>query len=533
MKLSDARQLFAEQMFNCCPLLPTRSFLEFCRDQNVSTSRMESLNKLSLFSPVVLAEPPDPTDEMGNRDNVDTAPSLYSQFQCYPLFNLMEWLTVSLSLDQLSAWTDEETSQVMIRWRKYGQNLLTALRASENKRDKAALICQSISDRYYPLTQSDERTIRVSSVRHDWDWYEFCHHWKAQDVQEELNLDLDELREIQEVVAFDASMVDPLARWSDLVRFVAIEKKLKLKGKALLAQTLYAMEGMLSKFYEELTGKRPERGLRSEKETERIYGAGVSGNVLSHLEYVSNSYHLNPRPRLILVVEGDGEFVQIPTLVEHLYGFPLSTVEIELVNLRGIGNFTGRKRDRFGALSRFIDAFHDRQTIVYVLLDNEGGAEQIRARLIEADSKYSPYRKITKPEYLHIWDRNIEFDNFTNIEIADELSSLASCVHSFVAAEVEVCRSSFGQEGHNLERLYSDKVDQDLDKAALLGNLFSLIRTTPTLSGADTARPVVQVLRKVVELAALNHQPTSSEDWNKNQQSGYVGSVSSGAKKAG
>ena len=38
-------------------------------------------------------------------------------------------------------------------------------------------------------------------------------------------------------------------------------------------------------------------------------------------------------------------------------------------------------------------------------------------------------------------------------------------------------------------------------------------------------RLLVQILLRVIELAAMNHQPVSAELWKRNQQSGYLGPV--------
>jgi hypothetical protein len=86
-----------------------------------------------------------------------------------------------------------------------------------------------------------------------------------------------------------------------------------------------------------------------------------------------DKYHLNPRPRLILLVEGTGEYEQFPLLARDLFGvdFPRSRILIE--NLEGVASFTGKKRlDRYGALAKFIDFYHSLQTFVFIVLDREG-----------------------------------------------------------------------------------------------------------------------------------------------------------------
>lgn len=46
---------------------------------------------------------------------------------------------------------------------------------------------------------------------------------------------------------------------------------------------------------------------------------------------------------------------------------------IRVRNIQRVGGFTREKRlDRYGALEKSIDEYHNRQIIVYVVLDNEG-----------------------------------------------------------------------------------------------------------------------------------------------------------------
>ena len=60
-----------------------------------------------------------------------------------------------------------------------------------------------------------------------------------------------------------------------------------------------------------------------------------AGHEVELLEYVANRYGLNPRPALVLFVEGDGEEAAFPQLVERIYGLSLPVCGIEIRNLRG------------------------------------------------------------------------------------------------------------------------------------------------------------------------------------------------------
>src|SRR5438067_13099751 len=114
---------------------------------------------------------------------------------------------------------------------------------------------------------------------------------------------------------------DPLDRWYQLVRFISVEKKDKLKGKAQFAQMLYGMEYMLRLFAKEAFAAdlHPPDEDRTWRNAD-LYGEGIPEDPLKHLEFVANDFHLNPRPKLILVVEGAGEEQAIPYLAEKALG---------------------------------------------------------------------------------------------------------------------------------------------------------------------------------------------------------------------
>jgi hypothetical protein len=345
----------------------------------------------------------------------------------------------------------------------------------------------------------------------------------------DMNISIKELKQIHETVASDARYVDPLEEWYDLVSFVSVERRNKLKDKALLAQTLYSMEQMLRLFYEDLTGdKLPTPDELTDKWKNRFYGEGVTENDLQYLEFLTNQYNLNPRPRLILIVEGDGEAEQIPRLAKELLGYSFSRSSIEIVNIQGIGSFTGTKGlDRYGALERFIDAYHYRQTIVFIVLDNEERVRKIKEKLTKAPSKYYPKRKVTKDEYIHVWDKNIEFDNFSHEEIAQAMTILGKFGYSFQPNEIEDCESrSSHRKRDKLSELFEKKLKHGLVKPKLLELLFQFIISNSENEFESTGngkRPVVKLMQKIIKLAARNYQPITLRSWKETQESGYLG----------
>src|SRR5205807_10225844 len=161
-------------------------------------------------------------------------------------------------------------------------------------------------------------------------------------------------------VSFLTTSADPLERWYELVSFVSVDKRDQLRGEAKFAQYGYSIERMLRMFYRDLTGRelRPPHGRHAgvhldEEEIESPQ------SLMKELEYVVNEFNLNPKPKLILVVEGDGEAAELPRLCRELLGYDFAQLAIEVRNLRGIPNFTGAKgRDPYSALEKFIDDHH-------------------------------------------------------------------------------------------------------------------------------------------------------------------------------
>ena len=340
----------------------------------------------------------------------------------------------------------------------------------------------------------------------------------------------EDCKRLYECLLFRASWIDPLERWYELVEFVSYEQKKKLKGDALLAQSFYAMARMVRLFYRDITGEKlPKPTEGGGFDPNKFYGFDITEDGLRHLEYLANRYHLNPRPRLILVVEGKGEEEQLPRLARELLGHPFPLVGIQVYNLSGVGNFAGRKRqDKYGALEKFIDDYHSRQTIVFVLLDNEGRVPQVRNRLLKAPSPSHPGRKITTEKYVHVWEKNIEFDNFGHADIARAMTKLGQRKHVFAEAEIARCEQDHLEgKADPLAALFDEQVGPGFSKPSLLKMLVDEIFAHPEeeFEAGKPRRPLTKLIRQILELAALNHQPSTSEIWEHNQRSGELGDI--------
>lgn len=585
------KTIIENEWFIVCDLLPSDGFIKFCRSRGINTSReqLEQLEKLKLLYPIARVRFPNVTVKFEYSEDRRTyrylgvleegeawsgetredyaafsftkreaedwlkngwlwdpqsrdfeswsgflekgeprVESYYSMFQCLPLHQLCQDLRIHVGAEWWSTYSLDQIHQTADRMRELAHRMIDAIQRNGCRGDNVVVICQAISNRYYPKTQSDRRVLSTSQrwPYHDWRWEEYCRKWDARTVRQLLDISVEELKTLQKRTALDAAWMDPLENWYSLIRFVSVDQRARLKGNALLAQTLYAMEEMLRLFYQDLTGVSlcpPDES--PDWRRSDFYGEGVPEDELQYLEFLTNQYHLNPRPRLLLFVEGPGEGQQFPRIARELLGYPMERVGIQVETLWGI--------TEAGKLERLIDHYHYRQTIVYLILDNENRARQLRDKLLAAKSKYPEVPgTITKPELIFLWEKCFEFDNFSDEEIAGAMTKAAEIWYTFTAAEVTRARAQFGQRGDPLSDLYRQKANYALDKPRLAEALVQAMLENPAgefdAEGRPTRRITAKIL-EVIQLATKNYQPIRLEDWRSTQKGGFLRGANRGS----
>lgn len=448
--------------------------------------------------------------------------SYYSIFQIFPLHGIRQMLSLNISLAEWPTVDNDAIIKFIKQAGSYSKQVIDVLRKPNNFANTISLVSQAISNRYYPKTQTDRRLIRINrtDVYHDWSWYAYRRKWNPKTELQKLGINDTKIKECQRMMSSAACDCDPLENWYDLVRFISIEKKQRLKGSALLAQTFYAMEMMLRMFYKDLTGigLSEDCGLEP-KWKERVYGKGIPDLNMDFLEYLTNEFHLNPRPRMILVVEGKSEYEQIPRLAEAIRtSFDILGIRIEL--LEGIG---GAKPEK---LEKFIDHYHSLQTIVFLILDNDARAESFKTKLLKAKSRYKESNRfITKDDYVFLWNTCFEFDNFTDAEIAHALSTMyQKC--TFSEDEIAVCRNDFGKrKGKDIDELVKGKSNLTLNKPLLAKQLVDNIikDMDEEFVEGKPKRKLISKILEICDLASRNYQTHSYKLWKKNQESGHLG----------
>lgn len=547
-----------------CPLLGNERFAQFCKERGLSVDadRLLRLERLGLFGPVFRVRNPDAevplfsiplreghnwfetgwawdTTAIGSLRPIpdpkdDTQESYYSVFQIDHLDIVLSSMTLLLQIDgfldpavpQPPNWERQGKS-----WLEYGTKAMESLRPHEYRRSKA-LLCQFISERYYPQTQGDQRTIQVSQRHysdrwisvsgHDRDWQKFAQSWDPHVAERLFKLTPQKLRHAYEGLALSQTHCDPLQNWYQLVQFVSLSQREKLKGEALKAETLRAGAHMLRLLYKDLYNEELPH-------PNEVYGTiithipelEVRKDVRRYLEFVVNRFGLNPRPTLALIVEGTSEEIAVTKIFEQYFGAHPGTYGIEIIVLGGVDNATGNKEDRFRAIIRMIDYLHHQQTLTFLILDNERYARKLKEASRDAKSIHHRRRYVTRPEYIRVWPDSFEFANFSCGELADALTELAPAGVHFSRREISECKK--GQNpGAGLKQLYLQKAGEAIPKKRLTEILVDRM-LLPKASRRIDRRPIVSTLARVAQLAARNPFPTMQKIWEMNQASKHLG----------
>jgi len=330
-----------------CPLLGTDRFIDFCRKRGlfIDRERLIRLERLGLFAPIFRVRMPKKNTSpfyipirKGNNwfskkwawdttgipavykipdHNDQEQEGYYSIFQIDHLHIILQTMTLQLQLDAYLDHNGEESIDWQKNgksWMQHAENGSESLRTHEYRRS-VALLCQFVSNRYYPKTQGDQRTIRAGGSTysdcwifvdsHDWNWSEEARSWNPKTAERLFSLTPKKLRHTYNSLAIAQGDCDPLERWYKLTQFVSVGERAKLKGDALRAETLRAGAHMLRLLYMDLYGE------------ELPHPNEVTGTVITHvpelavhqdprryLEFVANRFGLNPQPKLSLFVEG-------------------------------------------------------------------------------------------------------------------------------------------------------------------------------------------------------------------------------------
>ena len=454
----------------------------------------------------------------------------YSAFQVWALESVLRATTLTITLDKITGTNSEEVDW-NDRFRHLRAEALDKITHSCSGVEFAAIpiLCQLISNRYLPEALSNQRTLSVGGVSRfggwivydsgEWDWQDCCDNWVAADHVAPFALDEQSLERAHWQMVTAMHQCDPLWEWRNLLQFVNQTKRDKLRGDALRAELYRQCAEMLRSLYRDLYQTDlgpPEDALHGTPSL--IPEPEVRDDPREHLQYVVNQYELNPQPKAVLFVEGESEVAFLEKIFSDAFGMHYGIAGIEVINLTGIGNVTGtKKEDRYNAIFRLADYHFEHQTLVFIMLDNENRAKKLEKDALSKRSTFGSRRLAipNSPERIRVWDKNFELDNFDDEEIARALDSVADQGTSFAAEEIQEVRSDWPRA--SLSLLFKDRTERGLTKPKLADALADVTIGSPTRMDG-TERPIVEFLLRVRREASRNPLPLTQDDWRRNQE---------------
>lgn len=234
---------------------------------------------------------------------------------------------------------------------------------------------------------------------------------------EECAITREELAQLYDQLATGGQRLDPAAAWFDLADQIKRQRREALRDNGLRALDYYRAARVIRGWHSYLT-EEPLPDLAEQlsgdpvgtrRINERRYGhAEIRGNRAA-LPAMLETYGLYPW-RVQLLVEGASEEVMLETLLEELIGASFGQLGIHPVRLGGAG--IPKKLDRvLGAVRTYANYY-------LLVFDNEGKVTTLVDELRRAGH-------IEQEPETHIWDQDIEADNFTVAEICGEIRKAA------------------------------------------------------------------------------------------------------------
>jgi hypothetical protein len=124
-------------------------------------------------------------------------------------------------------------------------------------------------------------------------------------------------------------------------------------------------------------------------------------------------------------------------------------------------------------------------------------------------------------DHIQLWKTSLEFDNFSDTEIASAMTTLAGSRASFKQTDIKQARQG-KNPGKALSELYKARTNYSLNKPYLATHLMALL-IDPKARRNPANRPLVKILSRVKRLAERNPFPQRQETWIINQASSFLG----------
>ena len=407
----------------------------------------------------------------------------------------------------------------------------------DEKDEKFVELLLFIQNKYLPIVkQPGYKNITGDSPNNLERWDDLQKRIIPKEIVSALGLKAEEIKEYRGRIGSYGQHIDPLENWYDLIKYIKYAKRQKLKGKALLAQDFYIISDMLALLLEDLTG---EKQLETGSISDTMQGRGnvqVYGKELNYVDrdiliQLLREFGINPRPRLVLIVEGYTEEIAFP-IIANAMGIPLERYDIQIINIQGVDKdprpliIDYATPDVYPFDNKYY--IHLERTKVFLNFDNEGNKGRWIKKLIEKPGE--EIEKLMKDvlrniknkgvdisaniekminehtvEY-HIWNKSFEYDNITDDkELSSELNKYGE-KHGYrfniTSEDIKECRA----KNRNLGKFVEEKTGTELGKREFgeqIGN-FIAKEIKERTNHFENQRPIEEVLNKIIRFTVEN-----------------------------
>lgn len=494
----------------------------------------------------------------------------YSTFQVYSLYLVENYRTACLKPHAETKYKEETIKVPVVTWREILNRSKDILIKQIANFNKLLLLLLEIQDFYLPEIRSNKRLgefrnyhgniaiggtffvakseYLLSAIR---DWRtrlikenKFC----PQKILADLNFQIDKIEDWTREIAFNLKNIDPLDDWHLFMQYINYDNRQRLKGNALLAQDFNEIAQILVLFLKDLGSDLLQKGISEIPDwfdlsprdkgsklphwKERKYGKEILNNPYQMLEFLCNEFGINPKPKAIIFTEGE-EWEAIKKLYEF-YGYDPNLLGIEFKPLNGkfgMLRVKGQRRaaDNTVAWKFLVEYLHEKQTLVYFLVDNENNNLEVARRLLKQKRTFRFYNltlTIPSQDRLIIWGRrkrNSSFEeaNFTNADIAKAINKKVR--NKITSNDVESIRKdSFRKQG--LIAAIESKFKIKLNKPQLdIELVMTLIEKRKARPNSKQKTPLENFILKAGKLILRNYQPTGKDHQKRNFETGLLG----------
>ncbi len=552
----NVKELILQEAFYQNFPLEVNKFIGYCKERGLNVNRgyLEDIEREGLFRPIMRVDgyyvnnTTDLKELYENGRVIDPRQKgfvpwanyyekreryreeiVHSYYHPYQIYFLKKVLEVGLRLSPFNIPQNNDELVLTIREReKYMSDYLGKLRKDSKKHEKFVELLLFIQNKYLPLVKQPGHII-VTGER----WYDLQKKVIPKEIVSALSLEAEEIDEYRGSIGRDGLYIDPLRAWYDLIKYIKYDKRQKLRGKALLAQDFYLISDMLALLLEDLTGKKQ---LETGSLDDTMKGCGVIRVYGKELNYVDRDvlmrflreYGINPRPRLVLIVEGDTEEVAFP-IIANAMDIPLESCGIQIINIHGVDKHPRALIVDYSTPDIYqVDKeyyIHPERTKVFIIFDREGNERWIKRFIKDPDDEIEKMMKdvlsIIKQKKkntsaktndifhkhtvkYHIWNKSFEYDNFSDKELSHELNEYGvkhGYQFNITPSEIKNCR--YGNK--NLKTFLESRPPDytSLNKREFgeqIGN-FIAKEIKERRNRFENQRPVEKVLEEIIRFA--------------------------------